>query len=168
MSAHEAPISRTFVDGALPFLRIALGVAFIAYSANSTIRIGATDLIWLFPTTNTITIGGGADAYWYAAVVAIILFAGQIATSERYPRTYHLFLWPDAIYTGRGVQAALDTALTVLAGAVVGDNAGARMIGWLISWPVGLIIGYVIARWGEELLFGKRRKTRRSAATKET
>ncbi|NJO83097.1 MAG: hypothetical protein HC828_09940 [Blastochloris sp.] len=120
-----------------------------------------------FPSTRNVTIAVIPDAYWYTSLIAVVIFLGQIATSERYPKVYRLFLWPDAFYTGRGVQLALQTALTILAGAVVGDNQYAQFAGVIISWPVGLFFGYYVAKWGEILLFGKRRKLRGTSNTKE-
>src|SRR5262249_488577 len=99
MSVREAPISRGLVDELLPWLRAAVGLVFVGYSANSTIFIGARDLLWLFEPTQQITIGAWPDAFWYSSFAALILFAGEVATSERYKRTYWLFLVPDAVYT---------------------------------------------------------------------
>jgi hypothetical protein len=51
MTVREAPISRSLIDELLPWLRALLGLVFIAYSANSTIFMGASDLLWLFEPT---------------------------------------------------------------------------------------------------------------------
>ena len=156
MSTREAPLSRDLVDIALPWLRGALGVAFIAYSANSTIFIGAGDLLWLFESTKEITIATFADAYWYAAALALILFVGEVACAERYPRTYRMFLVPDAFYTARGVWAGLSKAAAGLLTTWL-DQQAAAIVGAIIAAPVAFWLGYLIAKWGEILLFGKRR-----------
>ena len=164
MSAREAPLSRDLVDIALPWLRAGLGIAFIAFSANSTIFISAADQLWLFEATRQITIGAFADAYWYAAAFALVLFIGEVATGEKYPRVYRLFLIPDAIYTARGVWVGLSKALIVLIAPWLGDGA-AGILGPVLAAPFAFWLGYLIAKWGEILLFGRRR-TR--GAKKET
>jgi len=160
VSTREAPFSRTFVDGALPWLRAGLGMAFIAYSANATIFIGADDMMWLFDSTTQITIGGFPDAYWYSAILAIIIFVGEVATSERYLKAYLLFLAPDVFYTARGVFAGLSKALAVLAAPIVGQNKAATIVGVALAVPLAAAVGYIIAKWGETLLFGRRRSRR--------
>lgn len=163
MSAREAPIPRSVVDESLPWLRALLGLAFVAYSANSTVFIGADHVMWLFEGTKLITIGGFPDAYWYTAGLALVLFLGEVATSERYPRTYRLFLGPDVLYTGLGIFAGLSKALALLAFAAAGPQhrEAAEWFGWLLAFPVSAVAGFFIAKWGEVLLFGKRRRTRK-------
>lgn len=163
MTAQNAPLDRGFVDAAAPWLRALLGLGFVAYSANSTIFIGAGHLMWLFEGTKNILIGGFPDAYWYAAGLALILFVGQVVCSERYPKAYPLFLWPDVFYTVLGIFAGLSKAMVALVFAAVGPDyrAPAEWIGWLIAIPLSIVVGYFIARWGEVLLFGRRRRTRK-------
>jgi hypothetical protein len=158
MTVREAPISRGLIDELLPWLRALLGVIFIAYSANSTIFMGASDLMWLFEPTKQITIGSFADAYWYSSFVALILFVGEVACGERFKRAYWLFLIPDAFYTGRGMWSGLIKAATILAGAWVGDGPVANVVGFITGTIVAAVLGYFIAKWGEVLLFGKRRQ----------
>ena len=62
MSAREAPLSRDLIDIALPWLRAGLGIAFVAFSANSTIFINAADQLWLFESIRQITIAAFAGA----------------------------------------------------------------------------------------------------------
>lgn len=167
MSIREAPINRALVDEALPWMRAILGIAFIAYSANSTIFIGAADLLRYFDSTRQITISTFPDAFWYSGVLALILFAGEVATSERYPRAYRLFLFPDAFYTARGIQLGLSKALAILASSFVGEGQVAGIIGFILSLPFSFYFGYQIAKWGEVLLFGKRRRIRGAVVKKE-
>lgn len=165
---HErraAPLSRGFVDAAHPWLRAVLGLGFVAFSANSTIFLGAEHLLWLFDRTKQITIGGFPDAYWYSTAAALILFVGEVATSEKYLRTYRLFLAPDVFYTSLGIFTGLSKALTqlVLAAMVAlgtPNRAAAEWIGWFLAIPASIWVGYIIAKWGEVLLFGKRRRPR--------
>lgn len=168
---REAPLSRTIVDEAQPWLRGVLGLAFVAYSASSTIFYAGADLLFLFLQTRQITIGGFADAYWYAIGLAATLFVGQVATGEQQDRgAYRAFLGPDIFYTARGLHPGLAAAFAVLLGAFVPILPAASIIGWLVAWPVALFIGYHIARWGEVLLFGRRRqfRRRRSGSGKDT
>ncbi|HEU4322103.1 MAG TPA: hypothetical protein VFS21_03050 [Roseiflexaceae bacterium] len=156
---REAPISRDWVDVAAPWLRGALGAAFVAYSANSTIFIGAADLMWLFPRTAQTTIMAFADAYWYSLMLAIVLFGGEVVCSERWRGAYRFFLVPDAFYTARGLWFDLSAALGVLLQAVA-PPAAASALGMVIATPIALLVGYFVARWGETLLFGERRQFR--------
>ena len=135
---------------------------FIAYSANSTVFIGARDLLWLFDATGRITIGAWPDAYWYSGFVAFLLFAGEVATGERFKRSYWLFLIPDAFYTGRGMWTGLKKALTILVGGIVGDGPVADALGIILGLLASAVLGYYVAKWGEVLLFGKRRQIRES------
>ena len=167
MSVREAPISRGIVDELLPWLRALLGFAFVAYSANSTIFIGAGDLLTYFDSTRAITIGYFQDAYWYSAALAFLLFAGEVATAERYRRTYWLFLIPDAFYTARGMYSGLSKALAILLASGIDDASVAGIIGMILAIPAAAIIGYFVAKWGEVLLFGKRRTIRGAVVKKE-
>lgn len=160
MTVREAPISRGLIDELLPWLRALLGIIFIAYSANSTIFMGAADLLWLFESTKDVTIGSFPDAYWYSSFVALLLFVGEVATGERFKRTYWLFLIPDAFYTGRGMWAGLTKAMTILAGGWVGDGPVANVAGLISGTILAGVLGYYVAKWGEVLLFGKRRQIR--------
>lgn len=161
MTTREAPISRDLVDAARPWLRLLLGVAFVGYSANATIFIAADDLMWLFPQTKNATLATFPDALWYSAILAVVLFAGEVATSERHPGTYRIFLAPDVFYTARGMFSGMSGALAVLLAPWIGEDA-AKIVGVVLALPIVGFIGYIIAKWGEILLFDKRRTSRRS------
>lgn len=163
MTVREAPLSRGLVDELLPWLRAALGILFVGYSANSTVFICGSDLAWLFPATAKVTIAVFADALWYSTALAVILFVGEVCCGERYVRTYWIFLVPDAFYTVRGMWWSLCRAMIVLFGAKIGDGSYSELLGYLIGTIVAIVVGFLVAKWGEVLLFGKRRKTRRSA-----
>lgn len=164
MAGREAPISRTVIDELLPYLRGALGLAFVIFSANSTVIFNGSDIAWLFPATTKTTIAVFSDALWYSSAFAVILFVGEVATGERYPRAYRLFLIPDVFYTVRGLLAPVCRAAIVLFGAKPGDGSYSELLGYVIGGAVAVIAGYLVARWGEELLFGKRRAKLRKAA----
>lgn len=168
MGVREAPISRGVVDELLPWLRAGLGLAFVAYSANSTVFKAGADIAWLFPVTTKITIYLFADALWYSSILAFILFAGEVATGERYPKAYRLFLIPDVFYTVRGMWRGVCNAAIVLFGGKIGDGSYAELLGYIIGTILSCVVGYFVARWGEDLLFGKRRMRRgRGPAAKE-
>jgi len=167
MTAREAPIPRTLIDELAPWLRAILGIMFIAYSANSTIFRGADDLMWLFESTAQITIGAFADAYWYSSLFALVLFVGEVVCSERYKRSYWIFLVPDAFYTSRGMWAGLTKAMGLLIGGMIGDGATAVILGIIVGTIIAAVAGYYIAKWGEVLLFGKRRQIRGAVIKKE-
>lgn len=168
MTVREAPLARGIIDELLPWLRALLGILFVGYSANSTIFIGADDLRWLFESTKQTTIGYFPDAYWYSAFVAVLLFVGEVACGERYRRTYWLFLIPDAFYTARGMFAGLSKAFGILLTSWIDDQAVAGVVGVILAVPAAGVIGYFVAKWGEVLLFGKRRKIRGAVVKKET
>jgi hypothetical protein len=162
MSAREAPINRDITDAAAPWLRLLLGVAFVAYSANTTIQYGADDLAFFFKAGLDFTIGYVADRYWYASLFAVILFLGEVVCGERWPRIYWLFLIPDAFYTSRQIQQGFQNAFTVILSGGSANPSGAAIAGAIVaSWVAGLLIGFIIAKWGEVLIFGRRRGPRR-------
>jgi hypothetical protein len=166
---RDAPLDRGLIDLALPWLRAVCGIAFVAYSSVQTIYFGATDIMWLFPHTNGMTIGYVQDAYWYAGAMAAMFFFGEVATAERYPRVYRGILLPDAFYSARALYWGLSSALGVLLTSMVPGEGDARtgvakILGYVLAAPIALFFGYIIAKWGEILLFGKRRKLSRSSA----
>lgn len=160
-TTREAPIPRAVIDELRPYGRAILGLLFVGYSARSTVSLCASDLLWLFEGTREITIYGFPDAYWYSGLLALLLFAGEVMTSEKYPRTYWLFLIPDTFYTARGLWGGLFKASTVLAGSITSDGTIAQVIGFVAATAISAYLGYMIAKWGEVLLFGNRRRIKR-------
>lgn len=177
MTVREAPLNRTMVDTALPWHRGLFGLCFVAFSAASTITIGAADLMYLFSQSKTVTIGGASDAYWYSCFAAFVFFAGEVATSERYRRAYLWFLIPDAFYTARGVFWGIAEAITqMVVGPVSREQttflggiqaSPAQAVGFVAAFFLSAVAGYFIAKWGEVLLFGKRRKISGAVIRKE-
>lgn len=158
MALREAPLSRGLIDDALPFLRAGLGIVFIAVSAVSTILIGAADLKYFI--NDILTIGYFPDRFWYASLFALILFLGEVATAEKSRVVYSVFLIPDVFYTVRGMYVGMARGFTVMLG---GDTPSdiEKFMGAAIGLLVSIIAGYFIAKYGEILLFGKRRKNAR-------
>ncbi len=154
-----------------------------------------------------VSLGLVADRYWIGLCAAVVFFLGEIASAERYPRTYMFFIVPDTIYTTRQLYPTLaeafrilfvDVGATVLVCGLLGllvfltvYAAYWRKAPWLALWllasvvDVGLValdrpsyaaiaaagtyalfFGYIVARFGEALIFGQRRKlTAAKAAT---
>jgi hypothetical protein len=158
MTTREAPIPRGLVDDALPLLRALLGIVFVAVSAISTILLGSADLKYFID--NTTTIGYFPDRFWYASLFALILFLGEVATAERSRVVYAVFLIPDVFYTVRGMWAGMARGFTVMVGGAQPSDTD-RFTGSAIGLIVSVVVGYTIAKYGEILLFGRRRKTTR-------
>lgn len=156
MTAREAPLSRGLVDDVAPFLRGALGIIFVGISAISTVLIASSDLRYFIGDSTTIAYL--FDRTWYAIVFAIILFLGEIATAERSRMAYTVFLIPDVFYTVRGMYAGMARGFIVIIGGEKPTEMQ-QFEGQALALVVSIILGYVIAKYGEILLFGKRRKT---------
>jgi hypothetical protein len=191
MSIREAPISRALLDDTLPWFRALLGIAFVAYSANATIAQNGDDLrIFL---GDSAVIGVFADRYWFSSLFALVLFLGEVFTSERYPAAYRLFLIPDLWYTACQMQEGLQRGFfiffsggqdkmadVIMAAKVTAAHPWSALFAQFTAlaedrplqlvllgsmaaaWIMALILGYYVARYGELLLFGKRRSFRRT------
>lgn len=159
MTTSDAPLKRAWLDDAGPILRLLFGAGFVAYSAYATVFLAADDLQRYFKMGDQATLGFFADRYWLSTLLALVLFLGEVATGERYRKVYWLFLAPDAIYTARQAQPGWDSFWR----EVIGDRPETAGTAAVLSWIVALIIGYLVARWGEDLLFGRRRRTRGAA-----
>jgi hypothetical protein len=158
MSASEAPINRNVVEASTPALRLALGIAFVSYSAYTTIQYAAQDLDVYFHAGRLVSLGYIADRYWYALLFAVIIFLGEVVTSGKSIRWYLVFLIPDTIYTGRQIQFGLNNAFN----ALLGNEPMALAGSLVLSWIVALVIGAFIAKWGEVLIFGSTPRQSRS------
>lgn len=142
-----APLSRTHLDRAGPWLRLLTGLALIAYTGYTTVRGVGVDFAPLLqgaigPVPLTL-IGG--------LLVAVFLSIGQWLTSGRYTIIYAVLLVLDARYTQRQIGPGV-AALTAYHMPGL-DNILVSVVSFLASWGLSL----VAARYGEVLLFGKRR-----------
>jgi len=154
---NRAPVNRELIEWSTPWLRLALGLAFVAYSANATVAFAADDLKTYFGAGQLVTIGLVEDRFWYALAFATIIFIGELVTSRRVIGPYMAFLLPDVFYTTRQIQAGFMKALHILMGATPTAQVGALLLSWFIS----IAIGVVIARWGEVLILGRHKRTAR-------
>lgn len=142
----RAPLSREDLDRAGPWLRLLAGIFLIAGSSYATITGVGEDFapllvgdIYSIP----IYIIAGAAA-------AALLSLGEWLTSERIPLLYAAFLFADARYTQWQIGPWVDSlAMYHLASS----RWAAPVVSFLVSWGLSL----AVARYGEILLFGRRR-----------
>lgn len=141
----HAPINRNNLDRAAPWLRLMAGLILIAASSYSTIAGVDVDAA---PLELPIVAGiaGGIAA---GILVAAFLSIGEWLTSEQAPYVYAGFLLLDAWYT----QRQLSDPVERLAVHHLGGTGVAPVIAFVLSW----LLAIAIARFGEILLFGKRR-----------
>lgn len=141
------PLSRDTINNARPWVRLLLGVALIAWSSYTTVSGVGRDFAPLLQGTLygvSLTLIGGL-------MVALFLSFGEWLTSEQYPMLYCGLLLIDARYTQQQIGPAIDalarfhlSGLHPLAPLVVSS---------LVSWGIAISV----ARYGEILLFGKRK-----------
>lgn len=140
----RAPLSRADLDRAGPWFRAVLGLVFIAISVVTTVRGVQQDfaplLAW-HPFAGPIA----------GIVVAALLSVGQWLTSERVPFVYLVLVLIDARYT----QAPLSEPIFQLATYHLHDMPvwAIPIVAMMVSWTMALLV----ARFGEILLFGRRR-----------
>lgn len=143
-----APLSRTHLDRAGPWIRLMVGLALIAYTGYTTVRGVAGDFAPLLQGTIgpvPVTLIGGLLA-------AVFLSVGQWLTAGRHTIIYAVLLILDARYTQRQIGPAI-TALAAFHLPGV-DNNIVSVVSFLASWGASLLA----ARYGELLLFGKRKR----------
>jgi hypothetical protein len=145
----SAPLNREHLDRAGPWLRLLAGLALIAYTSYTTITGIGEDFAPLLQGS----LYGVLSAQLAAGVCAALLISlVEWLTSESYPLIYAAFLVIDARYTQRQVGPSI-TALAEyhLQGL---DNWISTVVSFVASWGLSLIA----ARYGEILLFGKRKR----------
>jgi hypothetical protein len=154
---QSSPLSRDAVEVAGPALRALLGLAFIAFSAGATVTIGGDDLRrWL---GDAATLGLFPDRFWLASMMAVGLSVGEILTRGKRSIVYGGLLLVDSFYTSRQIQLGfqrwlIDLGVLAEPGALLPVvHASPGQIA--LSWALALVVGIFIARWGEELVFGK-------------
>lgn len=141
----QPPLNRNNLDRAAPWLRGLAGLILIAVSSYSTIAGVQADAA---PLELPLVVGiPGAIAA--GVVVALFLSLGEWLTSEQAPYVYGALLILDAWYTQR--QTAGPVAR--MAAYHLGGTGLAPLIAFVLSW----LLAIAIARFGELLLFGKRR-----------
>jgi hypothetical protein len=141
-----APLTHTHLDKAAPWIRLLLGLAVIAYTSYTTISGVGQDLAPVLrdaPDYMPLAVGLG---------VAIFLSGGEWLTSEHVPAVYAILLLIDAHYTQVQIGPWIDKlAAYHLASA---PALAASVVSFLVSWGLSI----AMARYGEILLFGRRKK----------
>jgi len=142
-----APINRQTIDNARPWIRLLLGAALIAWSSYTTVSGVGRDFAPLLQGAVygvPMTIIGGLG-------VALFLSFGEWLTSEHYQLLYSGLLIIDARYTQQQIGGPIDALahfhLEKLPPIVP------IVVSFLASWFLAL----AVARYGEILLFGKRK-----------
>ena len=152
---HAAPLPRDWTNSALPIVRAFIGAVFVAYSAQATVFLVASDLQGAL--ANSVSLALFADRYWLGIAAALLFFIGQILTAEKAPAIWWCLLVPDAFYTARDLQPRFEAlvaaapigALVVLAGAAGLAFAANR---WGARWYVAAIalaaasVGWLVAQ----------------------
>lgn len=142
----SAPLTHAQLDKAGPWLRALLGLALIAYTSYTTISGVGIDFAPLFVDSPAyIALAAGLG-------VAVFLSVGEWLTSESVPLIYILLLLIDARYTQRQIGPWVDALA----------QYHLREYPALLTMGVSLVTSWVLsiaaARYGEILLFGRRKK----------
>lgn len=150
--ARGSTVDRAWLDMAYRPLRIMLGVLFVAFCAVSTIYGVHDDALGTL-TKHQVAIQAntGLDAhgagYAIGVAVAAIIFIGEVVTGERHPLVYMIFLGPDVYYS--------QNFTTVIADFFV---PGEGLVVTSIIFVIALALAAGLAYWGEQLIFGRRRR----------
>lgn len=145
----SAPLSRDMLDLAGPWLRLLAGAVLIAYTSYTTIIGIGEDFAPVLqgPLYGPISVQLAAGM-----MAALLISLVQWLTSEQHKVVYLIFLVIDARYTQRQIGPAI-SALTEYHMRDL-DRLIPSMVSFLASWMLSL----VAARYGEILLFGKRKR----------
>lgn len=143
-----APLNRTHLDRAGPWIRLMIGLALIAYTGYTTVRGVGEDFAPLLqgaigPIPMTL-IGG--------LLAAVFLSVGQWLTAGVHTIVYAVLLILDARYTQRQIGPAIEALAAFHLPGV--DNYIVSVVSFVASWGASLLA----ARYGELLLFGKRKR----------
>lgn len=141
------PLSRDTINHARPWIRLLLGVALIAYSSYTTISGVGKDFAPLLQGTFSgvpMTLIGGIG-------VALFLSGGQWLTNGHFPLLYFGLLLIDARYTQQQIGPAIDALVRFHLNGL--HPLAPLVVSLCVSWALAL----AVARYGEVLLFGKRK-----------
>ena len=145
--APRAPLSREELDRAAPWIRLILGASLIAWSSYTTIQGVGRD----FAPLLTGSVAGVSMVIVGGLLVAAFLSLGEWLTSEHAPLVYSALLIIDARYT----EQQIGPWIGALASYHLADVSPftTSVVSFVLSWGLSL----AIARYGEILLFGRRR-----------
>ena len=144
----RAPLSHDELDRAAPWLRLIAGAALIAWSSYTTVLGIGIDFA---PLVAERALGGIPMSVVVGLGVAALLSLVQWLTSEHFPIIYAAALLVDARYTQWQIGPWVEPLAAYHLGAV------APGVAWGVSLVVSWGLALLIARYGEILLFGKRR-----------
>lgn len=145
-------LSRDHLDRAGPWLRAAAGLILIGYTGYTTVIGFGND----FAPLLTGAIYGIPVQLLAGVAAAIFISVVQWLTSEHYQLIYAIFLLIDARYTQRQIGPAIETLADYhMAGL---DSWIASGVSLVVSWGSALFA----ARYGEILLFGKRKRPKKT------
>lgn len=142
-----APLNRATLDNARPWIRLMLGVALIAYSSFTTITGVGRDFAPLLQGDVygiPMTLIGGICA-------ALFLSGGQWLTNGHFTLLYVGLLLVDARYTQQQIGPAIGALASFHLSGL--HPFAPFVVSLLVSWSLAL----AVARYGEVLLFGKRK-----------
>lgn len=144
----QAPLDRGAIDRAAPWLRLIAGAALIAWSSYTTIAGVGQDFAPILQGRMAF----GLEATLVAGLlVAAFLSLGEWLTSEHLPLLYCALLVLDARYTQLQIGPWIDAL------AAYHLRAAPQWLPGVVSFLVGWGLSLAIARYGEILLFGRRR-----------
>ena len=143
-----APLRREELDRAAPWLRLIAGAVLIAWSSYTTVLGIGIDFA---PLVNGQALYGIPMAIVVGLTVSALLSLVQWLTSEHLPIIYAAALFIDARYT----QWQVGPWIEPLAAYHLRDLAPG--VAWGVSLVVSWGLALLIARYGEILLFGRRR-----------
>jgi hypothetical protein len=149
-SPHDtlaAPLNRTTLDRARPWIRLLLGAGLIAWSSYTTVSGVGHDFAPILQGSIygiSATIVGGLG-------VALFLSFGEWLTSEHFAILYSGLLIIDARYTQQQIGAPIDKLAHYHLGGL--PPIVPLVVSFITSWLLAL----AVARYGEILLFGKRK-----------
>lgn len=144
----QAPLDRNTVDRSAPWLRLIAGAALIAWSSYTTITGVGAD----FSPVLAGRMAFGMEATLVVGLLAaLFLSLGEWLTSEHVPLLYSALLIIDARYT----EMQIGPWIAALAAYHLRSSPQllSTVVSFLVSWGLSL----AIARYGEILLFGRRR-----------
>jgi hypothetical protein len=145
--AAASPLNRADLDRAAPWLRLLAGAALIAWSSYTTVLGVGTDFA---PLVANRALWGIPLAVVVGVVVAGLLSLVQWLTSEHARIIYAVALLFDARYTQWQIGPWIEDLAAYHLRSVPG-------VAWVVSLVVSWALALLIARYGEILLFGRRR-----------
>jgi hypothetical protein len=143
-----APLSRNTIDNARPWIRLLLGAGLIAWSSYTTVSGVARDFAPLLHGMLygvPVTLVGGLG-------VALFLSFGEWLTNDHFQLLYSGLLIIDARYTQQQIGAPIEAL------AQYHLEKLPPMVPTVVSFILSWLLALAVARYGEILLFGKRKK----------